>query len=174
MAETTVLMGLFEDMEKAVATLDALRALGIPDAQIDLLSSLPYSHKILGRPPVKLRLPTVSVVMAAAGLLTGVFFAVVTPNLYVVRVGGQGVVPGPPTAIVLFELTMLFLIIGTFFGMLFLNNLPDHQLAYYDLPLTDGRIGVVIQCTPEQSEVARALLESEGAEHVHEPERRDI
>ncbi len=175
MSDSTVLMGLFPDVDKTAAALDRLRALGIPEEDLSVLSGLPYSAEILGRPHVKSRLPRISLVSAAAGLLVGIFLAVVTPYLYVIRVGGQPVVPEPPTAIVLYELTMIFLILGTFGGLLFLNRVHERPAEdYYDPDLTAGRVGIVVRCPPGKAETVREFLQAEGAEKVDEAVRRPL
>jgi hypothetical protein len=172
MSDAIVLMGLFQDIERTADTLDELRALGIPDADITVLSSLPHSTGILGRPHIKSRLPVISLVSGIVGLLVGVFLTVVTPYLYVIRVGGHPIVPAPPTVLLLYVFTMLFLILGTFGGMLWLNAFPSYGPQYYDPSLTDGRISVLFRCPSEQKEAAIAILEAQEAENIHEPERR--
>lgn len=173
-SSSTVLMGTFQDLERAVDTLDQLREVGLADQDITILSSIPLSHKILGRPHKMPRLPFVSLIFALVGLLIGVFYTAISPNLYVIRVGGQPIVPAPPTAVLLYEFTMLFLVVGTFVGMLWLNAFPALGPEYYDAKLTDGRIGLVLRCTPEQKEAVWGVLQEQGAENIHEPERRPV
>jgi hypothetical protein len=174
MSDTAVVMGSFEEIEATADALDGLRALGVPDQDIEIMSSLPYSNKILGRPHLKSRLPLISLGSAALGLLVGVFFTVITPYMYVVRVGGQPIVPTPPTVLLLYEFTMLFLILGTFGGMLWLERLPSFGPEYYDPSLTDGRIAVLIQCPDDKKSAAVDVLRFQGAEDIHEPERREL
>ncbi len=171
---TTVLMGLFKDIDRTADTLDQLREIGISDRDITVLSSLPYSSRILGRPHLKTRLPMISLGSAIVGFLVGLFFTVVTPHLYVIQVGVHPIVPVPPTAVLLYEFTMLFLILGTFLGVLWLNFFQSSGPQYYDPSLIKGRIGVTFRCPLEQQEAARAILEAQGAENIHEPERRDL
>jgi hypothetical protein len=167
MADSIVLMGSFHELERAADTLDQLRAFGISDRDITVLSSLPFSAKALGRPEAKSPLSLVTMASAAAGLLIGLFFTVVTPYLYVIRVGGQPVVPTPTTALLLYEFTMLILILGTFVGVLILNSLPASGPQYDGPALVDDRIGLLLRCSGEQEEAARAILESQGAKDVH-------
>ena len=167
MADSIVLMGSFRDLERAADTLDQLRALGVSDQDITVLSSLPYSAKALGRPEVKSWLSIVTMASAAAGLLIGLFFTVVTPYLYVIRVGGQSIVPAPITALLLYEFTMLVLILGTFVGVIVLNNLPASGPQYDGPALIDDPIGLLLRCPGEKEEAARAILESQGAQDVH-------
>ena len=173
MVESTVLMGSFQDLDHAVETLDRLRAFGIADKDITIVSSLPHSHKVMGRPEIKTKLPLISMASAVAGLLVGLLITIVTPNLYVIHVGGQAVVPIPPTAVLVYEFTMLFLILGTFLGVVILNSLPAPGPQYEGPALTDDRIGLLFQCPPGSVEEARALLASQGAENIYEPERRE-
>lgn len=174
MAESTVLMGTFQDLDRTADALDGLRDLGIADRDIEVMSSVPYSAEMLGRPRYKTLLPIISLVSAILGFLVGLFYTVGTPNLYPIMVGGQPLVPGPPTALLLYEFTMLFLIIGTFLGMLWINLFPSFGPQYYDRKVTDGRIALVINCRPDQTEATRAVLETQEAEEISEPERRPL
>lgn len=174
MANSTVLMGSFQDLERTADTLDQLRTLGIPDQDITILSSLPYSARALGRPHIKTWLPLITLASAVAGLLIGLFFTVVTPYLYVIRVGGQPVVPVPPTALLLYAFTMLALVLGTFTGIVILNNLPTAGPRYDGPGLADDRIGVLFRCSAEKEGAAREILETQGAEGIGEPVRREV
>jgi hypothetical protein len=167
-------MGTFQDVERAVGALEELRAAGLADDDITVLSSIPYSHEILGRPHKTVKLPYISLACAIVGLLVGIFYAGVSPNLYVIPVGGQPTVPGPPTAVLLYAFTMVFLIIGTFLGLLWLNGFPSFKPQYYEPKLNDGRIALILRCKPAQTEAARAVLQAQKAENIHEPERRSL
>ena len=170
MADSTVLMGSLQDLESAADALDRLRALGVADQDITVLSSMPYSTKATGRPEVKTWLPLITMGSALAGLLGGLFFTIVTPYLYVIRVGGQPIVPVPSTALLVYEFTMLVLILGTFIGVVVLNRLPVSGPQYDGPALTDDRIGLLFRCPEEKKEVAREILESQGANDVSEQE----
>jgi hypothetical protein len=174
MSNLAAVMGSFEEVEPTADALDGLRELGVPDQDIEILSSLPYSSSILGRPHLKSRLPLISLGSAALGLLVGLFFTVITPYMYIIRVGGQPIVPTPPTVLLLYEFTMLFLILGTFGGMLWLDHLPSYGREYYDPSLTDGRITILVQCPDEKKAAAVEVLRSQGAVEIHEPERREL
>jgi hypothetical protein len=174
MTEATLLMGSFHDLGRTAEALDQLRALGISDRDITIVSSLPYSSKALGRPSIQTRLPIISLISALAGRLVCLFFAAVTPHLYVIRVGGQPVVPMPTTVVLLFEFTMLFLILGTFLGVVFLNNSPSTGPQVDAASLVGDRIEVLFRCPRDKWEAACTVLESQGAENVHQPERREL
>lgn len=172
--ERTVVMGRFRDVDRAADVLDQLREFGISEDDVEILSGFPLTAEMLGLKQRKSMLPLISLGSAVAGFLVGLFFTVVSPNLYVVRVGGQPVVPVPPSALLQFEFTMIFLILGTFIGFLWLNLFPALGPQYYDRKISDGEIGLVIHCRQDEKSSVRALLESQAAENVHEPEWRPL
>ncbi len=175
MIQINTLIGIFDSIDPVVRALDRLQELGIPEDRIELISGLPFASRILGRPAPKVWLPQFSPAMALLGFLIGAFFAIVTPNLYVIRVGHQPVVPIPTTLIILFELTMLFLIIGSFAGFLLFNEFPTHQPTYYEPSISDERIGIIVHCeTSTETENAEVILETEGAQTITHPERRAL
>jgi hypothetical protein len=172
--QQAVIMGSFTDVGRSSEALEHLRALGIRDEDITVMSSVPYGAAILGRPPAKTRLPQVALASAALGLAIGVFFAIITPYLYVIRVGGQAISPVPPTLLLLYEFTMLFLVIGTFGGLLVLGHLAPSEPQYADPLLSADRIVLVVQCPPDRQEVATRVLRDQGAVEVQTPERRKL
>ncbi len=50
MSETKTLLALFEDIDPAVAAIDRLRDMGIGDEQINVISGIPLTERMLGRP----------------------------------------------------------------------------------------------------------------------------
>jgi hypothetical protein len=176
MSDQAVVMGSFEDvdLDRTADALDRLRELGIPETDITIMSSLPHSPEVLGRPHYRTWLPWISLGSAVLGLLVGLFFTAITPYLYIIRVGGQPIVPTPPTLLLLYEFTMLFLIVGTFGGMLWLNHFPSSKPEYYDPKVNDDRISVLVHLPGDKLASAIAVFESHGAMDVHQPERREL
>jgi hypothetical protein len=174
MADSIVVSGIFQEIEPTATALDELRALGISDRDVTLLSSIPYPEEVFGRPKIKVRLPIVTLIGAIAGALAGIFLAVITPHLYVIRVGGQQIVPPPPTAVLLYELTMMGLVVGTVLGFIWLNLFPAYGREYYDRTVSDSGIGLFIHCSPAQTERVRSILATQGAQNIQEPERRPL
>lgn len=174
MADTSLVMGSFRDIDPTVEALDRLHELGIPEENISVLSHISLSERVLGRPHRRTWLPAIALVSAALGLLIGLFFVGITPNLYVIRVGGQPIVPFPPTALLLYEFTMLALILGTFGSFLVLSRFPDHRPEPYDPELNTGRIGMVVETPDDLREDVVAALDALGAEDIGEPERRSL
>lgn len=174
MSETAIILSSFLEIDPTAAALDRLRGLGIPDEDVTVMSSLPFSAEILGRPHIKTPLPTISLVSALLGLGAGIFLTVITPYLYIIRVGGQPIVPIPPTALLLYEFIMLLLIVGTFGGFMVLNRFPSRGPQHYDPELTDGRISLLIHAPTDKEADVVAILEELGAEVTQEPERREL
>jgi hypothetical protein len=174
MADSIVLMGLFQDAGHTAETIDQLRRLGITDPDIAVLSGIPYPARVLGRPIVWERLPIISLSGALVGFLIGVFLNAGTPLLYTIRVGGQPIIPIPPTLVLTYEFTMMGLIVSTFLGVLWESFFPSYGPKYYDPLLTSGRIGVLFRCPADKEEAARAILTAMGAERIQRPERRPL
>jgi mono/diheme cytochrome c family protein len=130
-----------------------------------VLSSIPYRAEMLGRPRIRHKIGLFAVIGAILGLLAGVFLSAGTFLLYPLRVGGQPIVPVPPSLIILFETTMLGTMWATFLGFLLQNHLPTFRLQVYDPRVTDGHIGVAVQVGESLAEQAEQILKSYGAHH---------
>jgi hypothetical protein len=172
MAEPVVLLGLFKSADPAANALDKLREMGIRESDITIISGVPYSAHVLARPMVWERLPVIAISGASVGLLIGLFLTAGTPLLYGVRVGGHPLIPVPPSLIIIYEFTMMGLLVSTFLGVLWESVFPSFGPKYYDAAIADGRIGVLLRCWPPQESEARNILAAEGAERIQKPERR--
>jgi hypothetical protein len=75
-----------------------------------------------------------------------------TPLLYFVPVGGQPKVPVPPSVVVLFELTMLGLLISTFLGVFLDSTFPSYRPMEYVPEISDGKIAVLFHCPQGEEE----------------------
>ncbi len=173
-ANSIVLLGLFRDPDRTAETLEKLRGVGISDYDMAVLSSMPLPPQVLGRPMVWERLPWISLSGAFVGFLIGIFLNAGTPLLYTIRVGGQPIIPIPPTAVLTYEFTMMGLIVSTFLGVLWESFFPSFGPKYYDRLLSHGRIGVLLRCPAHLEETVREILKAQGAERVYRPERRPL
>ena len=137
------MLGLYQDPETAAGAVDQLHKMNVPDANITILSSIPYKPEMFGRPPQRHWIGRAALtgavlgLFAALGLTVGIYF------LYTLNVGNQPrLFPVPPTLIIVFEVTMLFTILATFFGFLLANAFPNLRAKTYDPHITQGLIGV--------------------------------
>lgn len=166
MADTISLLAVFPDLEPAADAIDQLRLLGVPDDQMNVISGVPVTEGMLGRPHQSTNVPRLALGGALTGFTIGVFLAFGTPNLYPVQVSRQAFVPGPPTVVVLFELTMLGLLLATFLGVFLDSYFPSYRPMHYVPEISDGKIGVFFNCPPEDSEKITKTMNDLGAEKV--------
>ncbi len=169
MAEELVL-GLFPEVAATSRAIRQLHELGLSDEKITVMSGVPYSSRMLGRPRVRHRVGLVALAGAVLGLLTGLLLSVGLFLLYPLNQGGQPLVPIPPTLIVLFELTMLGTMWAAFFALVVFNRLPVFGRPAYSDRITRGDIGVLAQVDHDAVDrVATAMQESGAHEIQHLP-----
>jgi hypothetical protein len=174
MSETKTFLALFADIDPAVAALDHLREHGVGDEQMTVISGIPLTDQILGRPRVWTNVPRLALGGAIAGMLFGIFLVVVMPSLYPLKVGRQWLVNGPPTVVLLFEATMLGLLASTFVGVFLDSYFPSYRPKEYVPEISDGKIAILYSF-PEDKEVElKDLLSSLGAESIAPAERRKL
>jgi mono/diheme cytochrome c family protein len=159
------LLGLFHEATPTAQTIDQLRELGVSDRNITVMSSMPYRPQMLGRPRPQGRVGLFALTGAALGFGLGVFLTAGTFLLYPLDVGGQPVVPIPPSLIILFETTMLGTMWASFIGMLLSNRFPSFKPNVYDPRITEGHIGVALQADEGVINRAEEILRANGAHH---------
>ncbi len=173
MADKTSLLAVFPDLEPAANAIDKLRSLGLPDDQMNVISGIPVTEAMLGRPRQWTNVPRLALGGAIGGFLVGVFL-IFTPLLYFVPVGGQPVVPVPPSVVVLFELTMLGLLISTFLGVFLDSTFPSYRPMEYVPEISDGKIAVLFQCPQDKEEKFTNAMTALGAEKVDVAEAQQL
>src|SRR4030042_396282 len=114
MGETKTFLAQFSDIDPAVQAIDRLRDHGVRDDQMNVITGIPLTEHILGRPRVWSNIPRLALGGAIMGMLFGIFLAAGITNLYPLTIGRQGLVNGAPTVVLIFEMTMLGLLARTF------------------------------------------------------------
>ena len=174
MSDTLTLLALFEDIDPAADAIEKLHEMDISDDQMNVISGVPISHRILGRPKVKTNVPRIGMVGVILGGLAGIFFIYGIPYLYPLYVGGQALFPIPPGLIITFELTMLGLMGFSFIGVFFESRFPSYEPMDYVPEVSDGKIAVFLKCpTERQKELEKALLDM-GAKSVEPREAQKL
>lgn len=163
-----------EALEEVTEAVDALRELGVPDGDISVISGVPLTDKMLGRPMSWTRVPLIAGVGAIVGFLTAAFLNFGTPLLYPIRVGGMPYQSIPPSIVLQFELTMLGMLISTFIGVFVETISPSFGPRGYDARVTDGQIGVLFQAAPDLDPQLHEKLTGLGAEIVHGAEDKKL
>lgn len=170
MADVKNLIALFHESTDLSEVIDELHNLGIPDNKIVVMTGVPYPEGALGRHREWLTLPYIVLAGAAAGMLFGLFLAVITPHLYRLDVGGHPAVGFPPAAVIIFIFTMMATIVSTFLGVLWEMNFPRFGPAPYHKLITDGNLAVMLEIPPLLDDKVRQTLEAHHAHHIGEPE----
>jgi mono/diheme cytochrome c family protein len=160
------LLGLFNNVDSAAEAIEMLHKQGISDDEITVISGIPYKPAVLGRPHFHSRLSLVSLGGTILGLLGAAVLSVGLFLLYPLSVGGQPLVPIPPSLIVFFEVSMLGTMWAAFFGLLLLNGLPAFKAEPYDARITAGYIGVQVSVSNRQTELFEKVLKETGAVEI--------
>src|SRR6185369_17034680 len=79
-----------------------------------------------------------------AGAASGFALAAGTAWVYPVQTGDKPIISSYPTAIITYELTMLFAMIGTIIGMFLEMRLPALTKRPYDPAISEGCIGISV------------------------------
>lgn len=174
MDDIKTFLALFEDLDPAADAVEKLRNLGISNDQINVVSGIPVTEPMLGRPHQWTNVPRLALGGALAGLMIGLFLAVVTPLLYPIHVGGQPLIPVPPSIVVIFEMTMLGMLVSTFLGVFLDSQFPSYKPKEYVPEISDGKIAVFFSCQPEEENRITAALKALGAKSVEPAEAQQL
>ena len=171
MADTT-LLALFEDIDPAAEAIDKLHEMGVTDERLNVISGVPFTHKMLGRPHPWTNVSRLALGGAIAGFFFGLFLNFGTPYLYHVPVGGQYITPIPPGLIIVFEMTMLFALLATFLGVFLDSFFPNYRPMEYVSEISDGKIGIFFKVPQEDEQQYSEVMNQMGAESVMPAEAR--
>lgn len=172
MAEKVKILALFDNIDPAAEGVDALEELGVAEGDLDVITGAPINPGMLGRHHYKSRVPKFAFGGAIFGALLGSFLAFVTPRLYKVYVGGKPLSPGAPSVVVLFEMIMLLMLIATFLGVFLESVFPSYEEKEYVPEISDGKIGFIFDCEPEDQIKFEQELTKAGAIFVGKAERQ--
>ncbi len=139
------LFALFRDVSTVAGVVGRLHDLGISDDDIVIMSNIPYTPKMLGLSSKPGKIGGFALIGAVLGVATAIFLTAGIFLLYPLIQGGQPLIPIPPSIIVTFEVTMLGTMWATFLGLLVINRFPVFGRPAYDVRVSEGEIGVVVQ-----------------------------
>jgi hypothetical protein len=173
MADNLSLLAVFPDLEPAADAIDKLRGLGLSDEEINVISGVPVTEAMLGRPHQATNVPKLAMGGAIGGFLVGMFL-MFTPLLYFVPVGGQPQIPGPPSVVILFEMTMLGMLIFTFIGVFLESRFPSYRRMEYVPEISDGKFAVLFFCPEDKQDQFTKAMTAIGAEKVEVAEAQQL
>ncbi len=170
------ILAVFSDLNPAADAIDHLRAMGVHDECMNVISGVPVTEPMLGRPHQWTNVPRIAMGGAILGFLGGVFLAYVAPYLYPypIQVSTQAYVPGPPTVVILFELTMLGMLLSTFLGVFLDSFFPNYRPMKYVPEVSDGKICILVECSHVEEMKITDALKKLGAESVKPAEAQHL
>lgn len=154
--------GLYADPDSAQRAVDALRAAGVANRDILVMSSEPFEEYEFSRRDKATWLHWIAGAGGAAGFAVGYFLTAITEQLWPIKTSGMPIVAGWPNAVVIFELTMLGTILATVTTLFITAKLPNRGPRLYDPEVSDGYILVGVD-NPADAARLEAVLALDGA-----------
>lgn len=178
MAESNVVnvLAVFPDLEPAADAIEQLRSLGVHDDCMNVISGIPVTEAMLGRPSQWTNVPRIAMGGAILGFGAGFFLAFISPYWYPypIQVSSQAFIPGPPSIVVLFELTMLGMLLSTFLGVFLDSLFPNYRPMKYVPEVSDGKIAILVECSHVEENKITDALKKLGAESVKPAEAQHL
>ena len=156
------LYGLYENGHAAQQAVNRLRAAGLADREITILSAQPMEDFEFGHIDKKNWLWWIACGGGLLGMASAFGLTWLTEMSWPINVGGLPIFAWWPNLIIIFELTMLGAILATVVT-LFVTAGLGRRPSFYDPAVSDGKILVGIANPPEAS--VAALETALGAIH---------
>ena len=154
--------GLYGDGMSAQQAVNRLRANGVADRAIVVMSAQPMEDFEFGHMDSQTRIWWIACLGGLLGMATAFGLAWITEVSWPINVGGLPTFAWWPNLIIIFELTMLGAILATVVT-LFVTAGLGRRPSFYDPAVSDGKILVGIANPPEAS--VAALESALGAIH---------
>ena len=135
------LYALFADPDSAQGGVNNLRAAGVVDRDIIVISSEPYEDHAFSHRDSATWIYRLAAAGGALGMLSGYGLTSATERDWPLRTGGMEIVSWWPNL----ELTMLFAILATVAVLLVTANLLRRRRALYDTEVSEGWILVGLE-----------------------------
>jgi hypothetical protein len=152
----TAVYGLYSNPRNARLAFRALKAAGIKDHQITIMSSEPLDEYEFAGGDRETWMTWIAGLGGLIGLITGYLLTSVTQSLWPINTGGMPIVSNWTNLIVMFELTMLGVVFATVITLLVTARIPSRRPELYDPEISEGKIlmGVENPTDPERIEHA--------------------
>jgi hypothetical protein len=151
---------LYPDGAQAQRAVDGLRAAGMPDNEITVISAQPMEDFEFGHMNSRSYMWYIACFGALMGLAVATGLSYLTETAWPLVTGGMPVVSWWPNLIVMFELTMLGAVFASVITLIVSAGLMRRRPPLYDPAVSDGAILVGVENPREGSmpQVERALL----------------
>ena len=156
--------GLYPDGASAQQAVDNLRAAGLADREITILSSYPMEEFEFGNIDKQSRMWWIACGGALVGMSAALGLSWLTETSWPINVGALPIYAWWPNLIIIFELTMLGAILATVIALVITAGLGRGG-GLYDPEVTDGQILVGVENPAENSvaDLQKALESPSGA-----------
>ena len=153
----SAIYGLYSDPGVAQQAVDNLRAAGVADADITVISSEPFEHYEFGHRDARTAMPWIAAAAGLFGLVAAYYLLGASQMSWPLRTSGMPIVPLWTNLIIIFEMTMLSAIIATVITLLITAGLPSRGARLYDPEVSDGFILVGVENTSDGARLESAL-----------------
>mgnify|MGYP002784531700 CR=1 FL=1 len=161
----SALYALYSEGADAQRAVDGLRAAGIPDSAITVITTTPMEDFEFSHIDGKNRLWWVACLGGVIGFTLIVGLATYTSADWPINVGNMAILSGWAFLVPVFEVTMLGAILATVGTLIVTAGLGRRRPALYDPAVSDGKILVGIEDPAgRQAEIERALRIAPGVE----------
>ena len=152
---------LYDDPDRAERAVNGLRAAGVAERDIIIMSGDPIEEYEFGQRDKATWMHWIAGAGGVAGLLFGGWLTSMTERSWPLVTGNMPVVSWWPNLIVMFELTMLGAIVATVTTLFMTAKVPGREPKFYDPEVTDGKILIGVENPPDASvaSLERALLD---------------
>jgi hypothetical protein len=158
--------GLYSDGASAQQAVNRLRAAGLTDRQITIMSAQPMEDFEFGHIDKKNSLWWVACAGGLLGMAAAFGLTWLTEMSWPIDVGGLPIYAWWPNLIIIFEMTMLGAILATVMGLLVTAGLV-RRVGFYDPEVTDGSILVGVENpAPDRIADLQKALESSSAARI--------
>ena len=153
----TAVYGLYVDPNVAQQAVNNLRAAGVADRDITVISSEPFEHFEFGHRDAKTAMPWIAAAAGITGLLLTYYLLGLSQESWPLVTSGMPIAPLWTNLIIIFEMTMLSAILATVITLLITAGLPSRGGKLYDPEVSDGYILVGVENPADADALERAL-----------------
>ena len=148
--------GLYADPRVAQQAVNNLRAEGVNDAAITVISSEPFEHFEFGHRDAKTAMPWIATAAALVGMVATYYLLGASQMSWPLKTSGMPIVPLWTNLIIIFEMTMLSAIVATVITLI-VTGFVGQRGTLYDPEVSDGYILVGVENPSDADRLAAAL-----------------
>jgi len=152
------LYALYSDGHQAQRAVDRLRAAGVTDDDITVISAEPMEDFEFSEIGKSSWMWYIACGGGLIGFVLSTWLAWVTETSWPLNTGGMPTVAWWPNLIIIFEMTMLGAILATVITLIVAGGLGRRRPAFYDPEVVNGKVLVGVENPRAAADVERALL----------------